>query len=177
VTSKGEKVVVLHPSPDKSSQKFRELVITWFELYSGQLLRYARRMLPVSESEEDVLQDIFCRVLQYQLPEKINNPQAFLMVVARNTVIDRLRKISSHPHSDETTEDVYLNQQVLTQSEMLIAIDKALHEIPNKSRLIFKLRRFEGMTTAEVASHLNISHRAVQKHLAKAMAHLYEQLV
>ena len=45
----------------------------------------------------------------------------------------------------------------------------ALLQIPEKKRLIFLLRKEKGLSTREIAEQLNITPRAVRKHLDEAV--------
>lgn len=56
------------------------------------------------------------------------------------------------------------------------ALKQALAELPVRTQQIFRLNRLEGMTHAEVARQLGISDSSVQKHLAKALAHVMVRL-
>lgn len=56
------------------------------------------------------------------------------------------------------------------------ALKQALAELPERTQQIFRLNRVEGMTHAQVARHLEISDSSVQKHLAKALAHVMQRL-
>lgn len=133
-------------------------------------------MLPTSESAEDVVQDVFYRLLRQKNLLEMRNPQAYLMVTARNVVIDRLRSARSVTLLEEAHSDESMEQPTLAHLEMLIAIEKGLQELPERCRQVFVLKRFKGMDTAVIAETLGISQRMVQKHLAKAMVHLFDRL-
>ena len=176
MTLKREKVVKLHPQPNKPAGRPDSLVMEWFNRHRGGLIRYARRMLPASEPAEDVVQDIFYRILRYPEPLSLRNPQAFLMTMARNTVIDRLRKIKVAPAIEEYNEEWFALHHKMDYPEMMVAIEQAIHELPEHCRKVLILKRFHGLDTPAIARSMGISTRMVQKHLAKAMAHFYDRL-
>ncbi|MEJ8567975.1 RNA polymerase sigma factor [Elongatibacter sediminis] len=156
-----------HTAPDLGS---RELVLEWFERHRAPLLRYARRVLPARESAEDLVQDVFCRLLDHPDLASLNNPQAFLMASARNAAIDRLRKL--RPQADVADLDLRpAGGAPLDETELASAIGSALESLPDRCREVFVLRRFKGMDTAAVARRMGISKRMVQKHVAAALAH------
>lgn len=51
-------------------------------------------------------------------------------------------------------------------------VRKAVLELPDRTRQIFVLARIEGLTYREIALRLGISESSVQKHLARAVAHV-----
>jgi RNA polymerase sigma-70 factor (ECF subfamily) len=169
-------VIKFRPRSDESVDHPDDLVVEWFNTYRSGLLRYAQRMLPASESAEDVVQDIFCRILRYPDPTALRNPQAFLMTMARNTVIDRLRRIKAAPAFDENNEEISALYQKMHHPEMMVAMEQAIQELPENCRRVLILKRFHGLDTPAVARSMGVSARMVQKHLATAMAHLYDRL-
>ena len=52
----------------------------------------------------------------------------------------------------------------------------ALLELPDRTRIIFVLRRLEGMKYSEIAHKLGISVSAVEKHMLRAMSYLTERM-
>ena len=56
------------------------------------------------------------------------------------------------------------------------AIKLALDQMKPKRKLIFKLSKFENLTYAEIAKHLQISERSVEDNIAKALIIIREEL-
>jgi RNA polymerase sigma-70 factor (ECF subfamily) len=57
----------------------------------------------------------------------------------------------------------------LQQKEIEKKIAEAYNELPEKSRLVFQLSRYEGLRYAEIAEKLQVSEKAVEKHMTKAL--------
>jgi len=175
VKNRSNNVVPL-PVKGKSRTPGRDLAVEWFELHRRDLMRYARRILPSYESPEDLVQDVFYRLLKHRDISSLRNPRAFLMTATRNAAIDRLRSLSNSPLVEAPEEELAPEGGAMAGVETMIAIERALKLLPERQRQVFVLRRFKGMDTAEVAAALGISERMVQKHLAKAISHFHEQL-
>ncbi len=174
VSRNSGKVVPLRPDSATEQDQSRQLAREWFELHRQDLLRYARRILPAGESAEDLVQDVFYRILQQERLQDLRNPRAFLMTAARNAAIDCLRK-------SRTAPDLYLEtelpaQSTLGEAQMIIAIERALEELPKRCKQVFVCSRFKGMDNSAIASAMGISPRMVQKHLSRAMAHFRDRL-
>ena len=56
--------------------------------------------------------------------------------------------------------------------EQLRVVERALHELPERTRVVFTLHRFEEMSYAQIARRLQVSVSAIEKHMIKALAHL-----
>ena len=50
--------------------------------------------------------------------------------------------------------------------------EKAMKELPSKTRRVFYYRRYEGLAIKHVAARMNMSERAVYNHMEDAMQHL-----
>jgi len=60
--------------------------------------------------------------------------------------------------------------------QLSAAIDLAIAELPEQMRIIFQLRKIEGLKYAEIASRLNISVKTVDTQISRAMIKLKEKL-
>lgn len=56
------------------------------------------------------------------------------------------------------------------------AYGRALAELPPRCREAFVMRRHDELATPDVADRLSISHRMVQKYIARATSHLHDRL-
>lgn len=79
----------------------------------------------------------------------------------------------SHEQFNEAVQDLpsgepTAEQRVGSQQE-LAAIPEAILALPPRCREVFLLNRSEGMSFVKIASHLHISERSVEKHVANAL--------
>ncbi|MFJ4141944.1 RNA polymerase sigma factor [Pseudomonas sp. NPDC089734] len=131
----------------------------------------------------DLVQESFLRLAELQDKERIDNSSAYLYRTAHNLLIDHVRqqmrrKTDNVPH--EALEDVIdeqpgLDEEAATEQHKRRLRD-AIAELPERTQEVFRLNRLEGLTHAEVARRLDISDSSVQKHLAKALAHVMQRL-
>lgn len=174
------KVVPLVPAAQAVAEDQGEILINWFGLHRHDLLRYARRILPAPESPEDMVQEVFYRLIRQGRFSDLDNPRAYLMTIARNVAIDKLRQHKAAPEmipeADPRAEFDQDRSHNMDAAEMIVIIERALKELPERCRDAFVLRRYRGMDTAETAAALGISRRMVQKHLKNAMAHFHDRL-
>ena len=156
-------------------EKFTHLVNT----YSETLRRNLRRFITLQDDIEDAIQETFIRVLQRGQFIELENPGAFLFRTARNILIDRYRKRRLEKTANNYQSGTYADSRgevYLDYSEMTIAYQQALSELPRKCRQVFLMRRYDGVTNSEIAEILGISTRMVQKHMIKALTHFNSSL-
>lgn len=163
----------------KQADSRNALVSEWFQRDRARLLSYSKRMLPPDLLAEDVVQEIFTRLMAHADLSRVANPKAYMMAMARNCVIDYLRRnreSQTVTHTDNRVADDD-EENTLQFGEMIIEVEKALNDLPKRCREVFILSRYKGLKTSEIAERLGISPRMVQKHLVIAFDHLRERLV
>ncbi|MCH3756172.1 sigma-70 family RNA polymerase sigma factor, partial [Campylobacter coli] len=66
--------------------------------------------------------------------------------------------------------------KALIDREELARLSQAIETVPDGARRVFDLHKLKGLSHAEVAAQLGISHSGVEKHMAVAMKYLRRAL-
>jgi RNA polymerase sigma factor (sigma-70 family) len=160
----------------------REFLAALSERFRGVLMRYFERQVRDSPDVEDMVQEVFMRLLHRRDLMAIDRPEGYLFETAASVIRDRARKrIVRHAQDHETyeesvhaVEDASL-ERVSMDREALQEIVRALQELPERTRTVFVLHRMEELRQTEIARRLGISVSAVEKHMIKAVAYLMER--
>jgi RNA polymerase sigma-70 factor (ECF subfamily) len=150
--------------------------------YSPRLINYAIRFVANREIAQDIVQDCFIHL--WERMEKFDflavKPLLFTMV--RNACLNHLKHENvltlqhlKYIHDDVGEERIYhydFNMEPNTpilyeelEKQVQIVIDK----LPKRCRQVFLLSRFEGLKNKDIASRLDISLTAVEKHIRRAL--------
>lgn len=148
--------------------------------YYKELLLYIKDKVPNKDHAQDIVQETYEKVIAIKAKQEVENERALLYKVAKNIMIDRLRKNRKYkevPYEEENfisqskaPEDLAIEQN---QKEILM---KELKKLPAKRKEAFVLHILEGHTKEEVAKIMNISVMAVEKHISRATIELREKL-
>jgi RNA polymerase sigma-70 factor (ECF subfamily) len=151
--------------------------------FSKPLTSYFRRRVGPEEDVADLVQEVFVRVARLPDINTIEVPDRFLFVVAANTLRDRARRLAARGHPRyvpidglEIESADFSAFRVLVGREAITQVEKALRELPERTRDVLILKLFEEYRMADVASAMGISKRAAEKHYAKALLHLQTRL-
>jgi RNA polymerase sigma-70 factor (ECF subfamily) len=146
----------------------------WFKLYSAALKRTTSQ-----QEAEELIQNIFERLWANRRKAVIHNIGAYLAVSLRNILHDHTRRrmtaekyrqtLDTEPLVNTTEEDV--NRELLLKD-----IDKTLRELPEKTQTVFRLSRFENKSVREIAGNLDLTEKAVEYHITKAIKLLRQRL-
>jgi RNA polymerase sigma-70 factor (ECF subfamily) len=149
-----------------------------FERYAHALLRFADRMLGDRDSAEEVIQEVFVKVIsrahQYDGRAPVSS---WLFAIAANTCRDRRRRdrrapvvpldaIANLPARGEGVESRLVGR------ERRDAVRKALDSLSQEQREALVLARYHGLPYAEIASVLGISVGAVKTRIFRAVENL-----
>ncbi|HEY8935057.1 MAG TPA: RNA polymerase sigma-70 factor [Cyclobacteriaceae bacterium] len=141
----------------------------WQLLYKTALLKVRSR-----EEAEEIVQSIFTSLWEKRQTLLITNLEFYLKTAVRNRVINTVRsKITQEkywryyrnfiPFENESVEDI------LIYNELSDSIQTAVNSLPEKSKRVFKLSRFEGRSISEIANMLKVSEKAIEYHLTKSI--------
>lgn len=167
--------------------------MSWFGLdlrwAYAELLPGISRHTGSMQLSYDVLHDALIRFALTKNPARIEQPQAYMRTIVRNTLLDSLRETSRFvPMVVETeTEDGAVKTRIAHQFETelvpsaehvadlqqrLRAMQKVIDCLPPKCREVFWLFRVEGYSHQEIASKLSISRNMVERHVIRALIDL-----
>ena len=131
----------------------------------SEMIRLARVLLACDGEAEDVVQDVFLRVANSDIPPKNDS---YLLIAVRNACLNRIRQMQLHervknllPIEDET--DLQPIDRQLEQLEDILAFANEQLEEPQRS--IFHLRFDEDLTIAEIARRLGLNPNTAYKYL------------
>lgn len=111
----------------------------------------------------------------------IDNFKAYLTSSLKNLVIDYVRRhILEASYLEQLrmhfSEAVVQSGRQMEYDELAGTITELLHQLPQKTRQVFVMRRFEYHTIPEIAQQLNLSEKAIEYHLTKALSFLRKHL-
>ncbi len=147
---------------------------TLFRKYYAPLFNYAHTFVKQKDDADEVVQDLFFNI--WKNKEKLNISSSFKSYVYRavyNNSIQRIRKqqksisLNKRHALDGTTS--YLEPDFIQIKELTDTIEKVLQQLPERSRKIFELSRFEGLKYHEIAKKLSISIKTVEANMSKSL--------
>jgi RNA polymerase sigma-70 factor (family 1) len=130
---------------------------------------------------EELVQVTFVKLWQHRQKlsyEHTLSEQVFR--IARTSMIDAFRKSSSEQRA---LQEVKQEQETTTTIEDASTMDltdqleKGIHAMPPVQQKVFLLSRYEGLSNKEIAHHLSISPKTVERHITKALRLLREVMV
>lgn len=179
ISSEQLKRLIYELSKNSSQAALKDIYVVFFP----KLFRLAIYYVRVEAVAEEIVSDTFLSVWnQRKKLLEIHNFNAYLYQIIRNIAIDHLRS------QKNTTENIdtgnvhqYFNpaenpESELISLELMSRLNQAIEQLPERSKLVFKLIREENLKYKEVATMLNIAVKTVEAHMALAVKRLRESL-
>jgi len=178
---RGDEALLVKRLFEKDQDALRQVIDT----YGGAVFGIARRVLAEPGLAEEVAQDTFLAL--WNRPAAYDPTrgglQGFLMGVARNKAVDRVRREESRRRAagsliaeQETTSALVSGDESLTQMEDSEEIRSALAKLSDVQRQAVVLAYFGGRTYREVAEELGIPEGTAKTRLRDALMRLREEI-
>jgi len=128
-----------------------------------------RRNRVSPEDTDELLQEAYCRIATVDAFEAIASPPAYFFSIARNLLAKKLRRpqvVSIESFADLDSAIQFENDDMEDAANLRHASTKLrglIAALPERCRRIVELRKIEGWSQKEIASHLGITEKAVEK--------------
>jgi RNA polymerase sigma-70 factor (ECF subfamily) len=159
----------------ESSKWFTEDV----QPHESSLRGYLHRKFPELPDVDDLVQETYIRLIKARARGKIDEPKPFLFATARNAAFDffRRRKIATIEGIADIDLVLVIDDKpgvaetVCNDQELRILVE-AINSLPPRCRQVVALRKIQGLSHAEIAGKLGISHHTVNAQIANGMLRL-----
>jgi RNA polymerase sigma factor (sigma-70 family) len=158
----------------------------------SRLRNFIRRRVPDPRDAEDVLQDVFYRLVEAnRLLMPIDHVTGWLFRVARNRITDLFRKkkpelFSGAASEDEGGELLQIEdllpspdagpEALYVRNLLLDELELALDELPDEQREVFVAHELDGRSFKELAEETGVSVNTLLSRKRYAVLHLRKRL-
>ena len=177
--------LIIKQLQDGNEKVFEQIV----REYWPRMFKFALIYTQNNETSQELVQDTFLVLWNNRAILKDNtNLITYLMVVLRNKCLNlleqtRIRQLYIEEIDDETIyqrANLYVLQdeasQIVESEDLHKAIERTLSKLPEKTREVFMLSRYDGLKNQQIAETKNISLKTVEYHISKALQILKEEL-
>jgi RNA polymerase sigma-70 factor (ECF subfamily) len=149
-----------------------------YDRHRDKIYQTALRYLKSPALAQEVVQDVFLKLWFERKNISTDKPvEAWLYTVAKNNVLNRLKKIANEWKA--TNQLAYLiNMESVPASAKAESsdYDKLLEDavtlMPDQQQKVFNLARSEKLTYVQIGERLHISPLTVKTHMARALQHI-----
>ena len=150
----------------------KQLITDYYITHRDELLAFVSSRLGSSMEAEDIVQDVFLRLLTSdKLMTAVTLP-ALVYTMTRNRITDYYRRhttFEQYEHyikgvcSDETTME-----SVFSAKEIMERLERGLVRLPENCRDIYRFHIYGGLKVGEISSQLGEGYKSVEHRLGLA---------
>ena len=182
----------LEPSLNRMALEQDQRISDVVEREQSRLRNFIRRRVPDPLDAEDILQDVFYRLVEAnRLLMPIEHVTGWLFRVARNRITDLFRKkepesFSEIGSADEDGEQLHFEdllpspdagpEALYARNVLLAELELALDELPEEQRAVFVAHEFDGRSFKELSAETGVSVNTLLSRKRYAVLHLRERL-
>lgn len=153
-----------------------------FKRYYNVLCSHAVRFVYSKSIAEDIVSEVFTSFWERKAFENIQSSyRAYLFSMVRNRSLNYIKRefgkgqtaILDSEMNFAASEDP---AQILQADELNKLIEKTIQSLPAKCQLVFLMSRLEGKKNIAIADEMNISVKAIEAHITKALDRLRRAL-
>jgi RNA polymerase sigma-70 factor (ECF subfamily) len=160
--------------------KRNRLITDAFIACRAQLARTVSRIVPPHDIE-DIVQETYVRVCQYEAKDALDEPRALMTRIARNLALDHIKRAEYRLTSSYEEDDVSLFSAAVAKRiaddtsdtaatrEEFSRFCEVVRELPQQCRRVFVMKKVYGYSQREIAQELGLSESTVEKHIARGM--------
>jgi RNA polymerase sigma factor (sigma-70 family) len=152
-----------------------EMLGVLFDRYHAPLFNFYTKMTQNRTVSEDLVQDVFLRILRYRHTYRPGTAfRTWMYQIARNARLDQVRK--SRPETPLATEPVATTSvsDSAQQKQEAALLQRALMQLPEDKREILILSRFQELKYEEIARMMGCEIGTIKVRVHRALQHLRE---
>ena len=152
-----------------------------YDKHRNRIYQTAIKFLKSPIIAQDVVQDVFMKLWFERHKIEPSKPvEAWLYTVAKNNILNKLRKIANDWKAIDLLSHTILQSenntvQKLTEGEFKQKLQSAVSKLPEQQKVVFILSRFEKLTYIQIGEKMGISPLTVKTHLSRALFAIKKQ--
>lgn len=150
-----------------------EVFRTVFNTHAESLINFMYYKSGNYPTSEDLMQDAFTALWKECAKVPLEKARSFLFTVANNSFLNKVKhqkivlKFEQLGHSQLSNETP---QYLLEEAEFKQRLEAAIASLPEGQRVVFLMNRIDKMTYKDIAKTLDLSVKAIEKRMQKALS-------
>ncbi len=161
-----------------------QIIEYYYQNHQAELLAFVSSRLGGIEEAEDIVQDVFLRLLQNSNPIMETTLQALAYTIARNLITDHYRRkqwamrhgmqpIDCRQQATTTADEA---ARPLSVKEVTEFLERGLLRIPEKCRELYRMHIYDGMQVSDISQQTGENYKSVEYHLGIARKEIRKYL-
>ena len=147
-----------------------QMIANFYTVHHAELVNYATSRLGNREESEDLVQDVFIKMMSFEGIINEATIKSFAFTIAANKIKDHLRRrIFRHKMEENAKYEMELQhshvERVAEYHDTLRMVNDSMARLSPACAKVYRMSLFEDMTTGDIAQEMNVSKRTVESQL------------
>lgn len=155
------------------------LIARLFAKHRLRLRTFLGRRVRRQEDIEELVQEVYARMLAVRDIENVRNPEGYLYTVAANLAKEHALRERAAQHTvdlddpavQERTAEVPAFGTYIDEQARIKRLREVLRELPPKCHAAVVMAHWYGMRYEDIAARLGVTPHMVKKYLSQALVH------
>lgn len=148
----------------------RQMIADFYTRHHAELVNFATSRLGNREESEDLVQDVFIKMMSFEGMINEETIKSFAFTIAANKIKDHLRRrIFRHKMEENAKYEMELQyshvERVVEYHDTLRMVNDSMARLSPACAKVYRMSLFEDMTTGDIAQETNVSKRTVESQL------------
>lgn len=158
---------------------------SFYQIHYRRTFLFAKSYVHDAWAAEDIASEALTSLWEIMKKNEIHHPLTFLFSIVKNKSIDYLRHELTHQEALAMMSEVGMRElntristleacdpEIIYSNEVQHIIESTLSTLPERTREVFLMSRYQNLSKQEIATALGITTKGVEYHLANALKSL-----
>ena len=147
-----------------------QIIANFYTVYQAELVNFAISRLGNREESEDLVQDVFIKMMSFEGIINEATIKSFAFTIAANKIKDHLRRrIFRHKMEENAKYEMELQhshvERVVEYYDTLRMVNDSMARLSPACAKVYRMSLIEDMTAGDIALEMNVSKRTVESQL------------
>ena len=147
-----------------------QMIANFYTVYQAELVNFAISRLGNREESEDLVQDVFIKMMSFEGMINKETIKSFAFTIAANKIKDHLRRrIFRHKMEENAKYEMELQhshvERVAEYHDTLRMVNDSMARLSPACAKVYRMSLFEDMATGDIAQEMNVSKRTIESQL------------
>ena len=150
-----------------------------YNMYAKDIRRFLFFKTQDLDKAEDILQEVFIKLWENCSKVDYDKVKSYIYSIANNMFLNEVKhqkvvqNYNKHNKNESTNESP---EFIMLEKEFMEKLESTIDNLPEKQREVFLMNRIEKKKYKEIALHLDISVKAVEKRMHQALVIMRKEI-
>ena len=174
--SKGSNLIM------EEQQRKKRIISDYYTAHYDELLGFVNKQVKNADDAEDIVQNVFLRLLNTDKMISIITLPCLVYTVARNLIFDHWRRhriFDEYEHylQSSTHDDDIDVASIYSATEITEILERGIARLSDNQRQVYRMNFFDDLPVSVISKTLNLNYKSVEHRLGSARKEVRQYVV